>query len=114
MLIGYRRISPDDQMLDLQTQALTQAGCERIFTDFSIEPATGQPNLDEAIAYARPGDVLTVWQLDRLGKPLKQLIELVIGLYDRGIHFKSLEDHLDTRTCDRSQTLRLLNAMVRS
>lgn len=114
MLMGYRRISPDDQTLDLQTEALNQVGCNRIFTDITTEPGTEQPGLNDAIAYLRPGDVLTVWQLDRVGKPLKQLLEFVANLNDRDIGFKSLEEDLDTRNYDRAETLRVLRALVKS
>lgn len=114
MLIGYRRISPDDQTLDLQTEALNQVGCSRIFTDITTEPGAEQPGLDEAIAYLRPDDALTVWRLDRVGKPLKQLLEFVADLNDRGIAFKSLEEDLDTRNYDRAETLRVLRALVKS
>ncbi|BAU15895.1 resolvase domain protein (plasmid) [Leptolyngbya sp. NIES-3755] len=114
MLTGYRRISPNDQTLDLQTEALNQVGCSRIFTDITTEPDTEQTGLNEAIAYLRPGDVLTVWRLDRVGKPLKQLLEFVADLNDRGIGFKSLEEDLDTRNYDRAETLRVLRALVKS
>lgn len=114
MLIGYRRISPDDQTLDLQTDALNQAGCDRIFTDITTEPGAEQPGLDEAIAYVRTGDVLVVWQLNRVGKPLKQLFEWIIELHDRGITFRSLEEDLDTQRYDRSEMLRVLRLLVNS
>ncbi|MGG6269016.1 recombinase family protein [Leptolyngbya sp. AN03gr2] len=112
MLIGYRRISPDDQTLDLQTDALNQAGCDRIFMDITTEPGAEQPGLDEAIAYARPGDVLVVWRLERVGKPLKPLFEWIIELHDRSISFRSLEENLDTERYDRSEMLRVLRALV--
>ncbi|MCU0548455.1 MAG: recombinase family protein [Leptolyngbya sp. Prado105] len=114
MLIGYRRISPDDQTLDLQTDALNQAGCDRIFMDITTEPGAEQPGLDEAAAYARPGDVLVVWRIERVGKPLKQLFEWMIDLHDRGISFKSLEENLDTQTYDPSEMLRVLRVFVES
>ncbi|MBW4542512.1 MAG: recombinase family protein [Myxacorys chilensis ATA2-1-KO14] len=114
MLIGYRRISPDDQTLDLQTEALNQAGCNRIWTDITTEPGAEQPGLDAAIASACPGDVFIVWRLDRIGKPLKPLLELVADLNDRGVGFKSLEEDLDTRNYDRSKMLRVLRALVNS
>ncbi|MBD1848054.1 recombinase family protein [Cyanobacteria bacterium FACHB-63] len=114
MLIGYRRISPDDQTLDLQTDALNQAGCDRIFTDITTEPGADQPGLNEAIAYARPGDVFVVWKLERVGKPLKALFEWMIELHDRGIFFRSLEENLDTQRYDRSEMLRVLRVLVNS
>jgi DNA invertase Pin-like site-specific DNA recombinase len=102
MLIGYRRISPDDQTLDLQTDHLNQVGCDRIFTDITTKPGADQPGLDEAISYARPSDVFVVWRLDRIGKPIKQLFEWILGLHDRGISFRSLEENLDTQSYEGS------------
>lgn len=114
MLIGYRRISPDDQTLDLQTNALNQAGCDQIFTDITTEPGAEQPGLDEAIAYARLGDVIVVWRLERVGKPLKQLFEWIIELHDRGITFRSLEENLDTQSYDHAEMLRILRVLINS
>ncbi|MEP0919572.1 recombinase family protein [Leptolyngbya sp. DQ-M1] len=114
MLIGYRRISPDDQTLDPQTDTLNQAGCDLIFTDITTEPGAKQPRLDEAIAYARPGDVLVVWRLDRVGKSLKQLFEWMIELHDLGITFRSLEEDLDTQRYDAAEMLRVLRVLVNS
>lgn len=114
MLIGYRRFSPGDQTLEPQIDALNQAGCDRIFTDITVEPGAVQAELDEAISYARPGDVLVVWRLDRLGKSLKQLFEWMIELHDRGIHFRSLEENLETQSFDRGELLRVLQALVSS
>ena len=114
MLIGYRRISPDDQTLDLQTHVLNQAGCNRIFTDITTEPGAEQPGLDEAVSYARSGDVLAVWRLDRIGKSLKQLFEWILELNNRGINFRSLEENLNTQRYDRSEMLRVLRALVDS
>ena len=114
MLIGYRRISPDDQTLDLQTDTLNQAGCNRIFTDITTEPGAEQPGLKEAIAYARPGDIFVVWRLERIGKPLKQLFEWIIELHDRGISFRSLEEDLETQRYEQSEMLRVLRVLVNS
>ncbi len=112
MLIGYRRISPDDQTLDPQTDTLNQAGCDRIFTDITTEPGADQPGLNEALAYLRPGDVLVVWRLDRVGKPLKPLFEWMIELHDRGIMFRSLEENLDTQRYNPAEMLRILRVLV--
>jgi DNA invertase Pin-like site-specific DNA recombinase len=96
MLIGYARISTTDQTLALQHDALTAAGCTKIFTDTASGSRADRPGLAEALAFAREGDSIVVWRLDRLGRTLAHLIETVSGLSDRDIHFKSLQEHLDT------------------
>jgi len=98
MLVGYARVSTQDQTLALQQDALHQAGCDRIFTDAASGAKTDRPGLDEAIAYARSGDTLVVWRLDRLGRSLPHLIETVRGLEQRDIGFKSLTEQIDTTT----------------
>jgi DNA invertase Pin-like site-specific DNA recombinase len=98
MLIGYARVSTHDQNLQLQQDALEKAGCERLFTD-TISGATAErPGLKQALEIVREGDVLVVWKLDRLGRTLKQLIELVNELQQCGIGFKSLTENIDTTT----------------
>src|SRR5690348_6903330 len=98
MLVGYARVSTQDQHLALQQDALEKAGCSRLFTD-TISGATAErPGLKQALEYVRAGDVLVVWKLDRLGRTLKQLIELVNDLQQRGIGFKSLTENIDTTT----------------
>lgn len=96
MLVGYARVSTDDQHLDLQTDALTQAGCEKIFTDEMSGAKAERPGLSEALSFMRTGDTLVVWRLDRLGRSLKDLIEQVGQLRSRGIHFRSLHESIDT------------------
>jgi DNA invertase Pin-like site-specific DNA recombinase len=100
MLIGYARISTPSQSLDLQIDALVQAGCDkkRIFTDIASGSKTARPGLDKALDYAREGDIIVVWKLDRLGRSLGHLIEVVRGLSERGIGFKSIQESLDTTT----------------
>jgi predicted site-specific integrase-resolvase len=77
MLIGYARVSTQDQTLDLQTDALTQAGCEKIFKDMTSGAKVERPGLQEAMNHLRAGDTLVVWRLDRLGCTLKQLIATI-------------------------------------
>ncbi len=98
MLIGYARISTDDQDLDLQTDALNQAGCEQIYSDQLSGAAKSRPGLEEAFKYLRVGDTLVVWKLDRLGRTVKGLVELVESLQDRDIQFRSITDGIDTST----------------
>jgi len=98
MLIGYARVSTTDQKLDLQTDALKKAGCEKIFSDFASGAKTERPGMTEALNFARKGDVLTVWKLDRLGRSLKHLVETVGDLEKRGIGFKSVQEQIDTTT----------------
>ena len=97
MYIGYARVSTDDQNLAPQEDALKEAGCERIFHDKISGAKSERPGLTEALDYLRDGeDVLVVWRLDRLGRSLKDLIELVNQLEERKIGFKSLQDPVDT------------------
>ena len=98
MLIGYARVSTDEQKLDLQIDALKSAGCERFFSDQVSGTSRLKPGLEEALAYLRPGDTLVVWKLDRLGRTVKGLVELVDELGSRGVQFKSLTDSIDTST----------------
>ena len=98
MLIGYARVSTDDQTLDLQKDALAQAGCGKVFTETAGGALVERVSLQEALAYVRPGDTLVVWRLDRLGRSLKHLIEVVAQLAERGIGFKSLTEQIDTTT----------------
>src|SRR5712692_1221083 len=96
MLIGYARVSTQDQTLDLQTDALKRDGCERIFTDMTSGAKSERPGLHEAMNHLRPGDTLVVWRLDRLGRTLKHLIATITDLSDKGIGFKSLQENFDT------------------
>lgn len=98
MLIGYARVSTDEQMQTLQLDALTAAGCERIFRDTSSGATAERPGLAEALAFLRSGDTLVVWRLDRLGRSLRNLIDLLSTLAERGVGFRSLTESIDTTT----------------
>ena len=98
MLIGYARVSTLDQNLELQTEALNKAGCKKIFEDKISGSRTERPGLFKAQEALRDGDTLVVWKLDRLGRSVKHLVDLVSQLYKQGVQFKSLTDSIDTAT----------------
>lgn len=98
MLIGYARVSTDDQNLSLQLDALKAAGCEQLFTDKISGAANVRPGLEQALSHLRSGDALIVWKLDRLGRTVKGLVELVADLEQRGVQFRSVTDGIDTST----------------
>src|SRR4051812_17824271 len=98
MRVGYARVSTTDQNLDLQQDALEQAGCEKLFTEVVSGAQAQRPGLQEAQAFLREGDTLVVWKLDRLGRSLQHLIETVQALQQQGIGFRSLQESIDTTT----------------
>jgi DNA invertase Pin-like site-specific DNA recombinase len=98
MLVGYARVSTDDQTLDLQQDALAAAGCEHLFSDMLSGARTDRPGLTQALEYVRADDTLVVWRLDRLGRSLQHLIETVNALETRKIGFRSLTESIDTTT----------------
>src|SRR5512143_1215172 len=112
MLVGYARVSTLEQTLALQQDALTQAGCERIFTDTASGSLTDRPGLTEALDFARPGDTLVVWRLDRLGRSLRHLIDTVALLQERGIGLKSLQEQLDTTTSGGKLVFHVFGALA--
>lgn len=97
-LIGYARVSMQDQNLALQREVLTKAGCQKVFEDKVSGTRADRPGLAKALEMLREGDTLVVWKLDRLGRSVKQLADLVGGLHKQGIQFKSLTDAIDTGT----------------
>lgn len=97
-LIGYARVSTAEQDTALQTDALLKAGCERIFDDTVSGAKAERPGLTAALTFLREGDVLIVWRLDRLGRSLPHLIEVVSTLEARGVGFRSLTEAIDTTT----------------
>lgn len=98
MMIGYARVSTQDQGLDLQSDALSKAGCQKILSDKISGTKAARPGLAKALELLRAGDTLVVWKLDRLGRSVKNLVDLVGELSKQGIHFKSLTDSIDTTT----------------
>jgi DNA invertase Pin-like site-specific DNA recombinase len=96
--IGYARVSTNDQDLALQRDALAKAGCARVFEDRASGVKADRPGLAAALGFAREGDILTVWKLDRLGRSLPHLIETVNALEARGVSFRSLTEAIDTTT----------------
>ncbi len=98
MLIGYIRVSTNDQNTALQRNALESAGCELIFEDKASGKKAERPGLKKVLRMLSRGDTLVVWKLDRLGRSMRHLVVLVEELRDRGINFRSLTDSIDTST----------------
>ena len=96
MKIGYARVSTQDQDLSLQIDDLQSAGCEKIFEDRTSGAKIKRNGLDKAVSHLRKDDVFVVWKLDRLGRSLKNLIDFVQDLNERGIEFQSITDKIDT------------------
>ena len=101
MKIGYARVSTGLQNLNLQEDRLNQYGCEKIFSDHISGAKSKRPGLDRAIEFARSGDTIVVWRLDRLGRNMEDLITLVNELNERGVSFHSLEENI---TMDKSSS----------
>ena len=112
MFVGYARVSTGDQNLDLQLDALKAAGCDKIFTDKLSGAKDDRPGLQEALEYAREGDTLVVWRLDRLGRSLSHLIQTTTGLENRHVGFKSLEEGIDTTTSGGKLVFHIFGALA--
>lgn len=100
MNIGYARVSTQDQNLDLQIDALTKAGCEKIYEEKASGSKAERPELQDMLKHLRRGDNLVIWKLDRLGRNLKHLIELVAELKKKGVGLISLQEKIDTTTAN--------------
>jgi DNA invertase Pin-like site-specific DNA recombinase len=111
MLIGYARVSTVDQNLDLQVDALRSAGCGRIFSDRTSGARADRLGMREALDFAREGDVLIVWKLDRLSRSLGHLVETVQALERRSIGFRSLTELLDTNRPEASAIFPIFAAL---
>lgn len=109
--IGYARVSTIDQNLDLQTDALTAAGCRKIFVEKASGTREDRPELARALEYVRDGDVLVVWRLDRLGRSLRHLLDVVHGLGEAGVQFRSLSDGIDTTTSAGKLLFKIVGAI---
>jgi DNA invertase Pin-like site-specific DNA recombinase len=112
MLIGYARVSTDDQSLDLQNDALSAAGCERIYRDKASGAKAERPGLRRAFEEIRAGDTLVVWRLDRLGRSLKDLIAGAEELAQRGAGLKSLHEAIDTNCSGGRLVFHLFGALA--
>ncbi len=97
-LIGYARVSTEDQNLEMQLRTLKDVGCKKVFTDKASGNASDRTGLKDALSHLREGDTLVVWKLDRLGRSVKGLVDLVLELESQHVHFRSLTDSIDTKT----------------
>ena len=119
--IGYARVSTTDQNLDLQTDALEAAGCEKIFSDTPKEwpchrgvsgAKAERPGLDKALDQLRKGDILVIWKLDRLGQSLSHLLSIIEDLQQKGVDFASVQDGFDTSTASGKMVFSVIGAMA--
>ncbi|OIS90841.1 recombinase family protein [Brucella cytisi] len=111
-VIGYARVSTGNQDTALQLDALRKAGCEKLFEDKASGVKTDRPGLAEAVRYARDGDTLTVWKLDRLGRSMKHLIEIITELEGKGVGFRSITENIDTTTSGGRLVFHLFGALA--
>jgi DNA invertase Pin-like site-specific DNA recombinase len=111
-LIGYARVSTQDQHLHLQLDALKSAGCLKIFTDTISGTKHERKGLEEALHFLREGDSLVVWRLDRLGRSLKDLIERLTDLHTRNIGFQSVTERIDTTTSGGKLIFHIFGALA--
>ena len=112
MKIGYVRVSKQEQHEALQIDALKEAGCDKWFLDKTTGSKAERKGLDEALAYLRPGDTFVAWKLDRAGRSLTHLIELLKGLKERNIEFISLTERIDTTTPGGKLIFHLMGALA--
>jgi DNA invertase Pin-like site-specific DNA recombinase len=112
MKIGYARVSTDEQSLDLQLDALKQAGCEKIYQETASGAQSERPQLEELLRHLRKGDVLVIWKLDRLGRSLKHLVTLTSELMEQGVGLQSISDPIDTTTPHGRLTFNLFASLA--
>ncbi|NTG48019.1 recombinase family protein [Agrobacterium rhizogenes] len=112
MRIGYARVSTEDQKMDLQLNALGEAGCDHVFTDHGVSGAGFErPGLEDVMKALQKGDTLVVWRLDRLGRSLVRLVQFVDELGKRGIEFRSLSENIDTTSSGGRLVFHLIAAL---
>jgi len=112
VLLGYARVSTDDQNLHLQLDALNLAGCEKIFEDRFSGAKSERPGLQNILDYARSGDTIVVWRLDRFSRSLKDLIDIVTLLGSKEIGLKSLQEAIDTSSSSGKLIFHLFGALA--
>ena len=112
MKYGYARVSTVDQNANLQKDALKSAGCGKVVTEQISGASAKRPKLDKLLASLTGGDILTVWRLDRLGRSLPHLIEVVRDLDEKDAHFQSLTEGIDTTTAQGRLTFHLMGALA--
>ena len=112
MLVGYARVSTQEQDTSLQLDALCAAGCEKLFEEKASGAQRDRPQLKAALDYMREGDTLVVWKLDRLARSMRQLIETVEDLHSRGIGFRSLTESIDTTTAGGKLIFHIFGALA--
>ncbi|EFL7387497.1 recombinase family protein [Escherichia coli] len=111
-LIGYARVSTDDQNLHLQIDALERAGCQVIYEDKASGKNTERPELEGCLKALRSGDTLVVWRLDRLGRSLGDLVKLVTTLEEKGIGFESLQEKIETTSASGKLVFHVFAALA--
>jgi DNA invertase Pin-like site-specific DNA recombinase len=112
MIIGYARVSTQDQNTELQTDALDKAGCEQIFKEKFTGKLRERPELSHCLKTLREGDVLVVWKLDRLARSLKDLVEIIDDLNERKVGFKSLTESIDTTSSGGRLVFHIFGALA--
>jgi len=112
MIIGYARVSTEDQNLDLQLDALKEAGCKKIFQDKISGVKEDRDGLLQILDIVRPGDTLVVWKLDRLGRSLQHLISIVDELKGKDVYFRSLKENLDTSSSTGKLIFHIFGALA--
>lgn len=112
MQVGYARVSTPDQSMDLQRDALRAAGVKEIFEDVGSGGKATRPGLESLLKYVRDGDTVVVWRLDRLGRSLRELVDLVAGLEARGVGLRSLQENIDTGTASGKLFLHIFAALA--